>query len=101
MKLMIFWGECSSNVIILGGVEIKLVDFGGSVVPFYKNLWGGRTFDLKNSGMGRGRYLFQKMGGGRCFSKEIGYLTHQIQGLQALKWGEVTYIWTQLWGEGR
>ena len=34
-----FWGECSSNVIILGGVEIKLVDFGGSVVPFHKN-WG-------------------------------------------------------------
>ena len=33
-----FWGECSSNVIILRGVEIKLVYFGGSVVPFYKNL---------------------------------------------------------------
>ena len=28
-----FWGECSSKVIFLGGVEIKLVDFGGSVVP--------------------------------------------------------------------
>ena len=36
-----FGGECSSNVIILGGVEIKLVDFGGSVVTFDKNL-GGR-----------------------------------------------------------
>ena len=35
------WGECSSNVIILGGVEIKLVDFGGSVIPFLKNLGGG------------------------------------------------------------
>ena len=34
-------GECSWNVIILGGMEIKLVDFGGSVVPFDKNL-GGR-----------------------------------------------------------
>ena len=34
-----FWGECSSKVIFLGGVEIKLVDFGGSVVPFHKN-WG-------------------------------------------------------------
>ena len=32
------------------------------------------------------------MGGGRCFSKEIGYLTHQMQGLQSLKWGEVTYL---------
>ena len=31
-----FWGECSSKVIFLGGVEIKLVDFGGSVVPFHK-----------------------------------------------------------------
>ena len=37
-----FWGECSSNVIILGGVEIKLVDFGGSMISFYKNLWGGK-----------------------------------------------------------
>ena len=27
-----FLGECSSNVIIFGGVEIKLVDFGRSVV---------------------------------------------------------------------
>ena len=33
-----FWVECSSNVIILGGVEIKLVDFVGSVVPFHENL---------------------------------------------------------------
>ena len=31
-----FWGEWSSKVIFLGGVEIKLVDFGGSVVPFYE-----------------------------------------------------------------
>ena len=46
-----FWGECSSNVIILGGVEIKLVDFGGSVVPFYKNLGGGKKISLKNSKM--------------------------------------------------
>ena len=51
-----FWGECSSNVIILGGVEIKLVDFGGSVVPFYKNLGGGKKISLKNSKMGGGRY---------------------------------------------
>ena len=41
-----FWGECSSNVIILGGVEIKLVDFGGSVVPFDKNLGGGKKILL-------------------------------------------------------
>ena len=27
-----FGRECSSNVIILGGVEIKLIDFGRSVV---------------------------------------------------------------------
>ena len=33
------WGECSSNVIILGGVEIKLVDFVGSVVHLIK-IWG-------------------------------------------------------------
>ena len=33
-----FWCECSSKVIFLGGVEIKLVDFGGSVVPFQENL---------------------------------------------------------------
>ena len=38
-----FWGECSSKVIFLVGVEIKLVDFGGSVVPFQENLGGGRV----------------------------------------------------------
>ena len=86
-----FWGECNSNVIFMGGVEIKLVDFGGSVVPFHENLGGGKTFHQKSS----------RMGGGRYFSKEMGYLMHQIWGLQSLKWGEVTYIWTQLWGEGR
>ena len=58
-----FWGECSSNVIILGGVEIKLVDFGGSVVPFYKKMGEGKTFHPKSSRMGGGRYLFKKMGG--------------------------------------
>ena len=44
-----FWGECSSNVIILGGVEIKLVDFGGSVVPFHENFGGGKklVFDRR------------------------------------------------------
>ena len=34
------WGECSSKVIFWGGVEIKLVDFGGSVVSFHKKLGG-------------------------------------------------------------
>ena len=58
-----FWGECSSKVIFLGGVEIKLVDFGGSVVPFHKKLGGGNTFHLKSSRMGGGRHLFQKNGG--------------------------------------
>ena len=56
-----FWGECNSNVIFMGGVEIKLVDFGESVVPFYENLGGGKTFHQKSSRMGGGRYLFQKM----------------------------------------
>ena len=58
-----FWGECNSNVIFMGGVEIKLVDFGGSVVPFQENLGGGTTFHQKSSRMGGGRYLFQKIGG--------------------------------------
>ena len=57
------WGECSSNVIILGGVEIKLVDFGGSVVPFDKNLGGGKKNSLKNSKMGGGRYSSKRNGG--------------------------------------
>ena len=91
-----FWGECSSKVIFLGGVEIKLVDFGGSVVPFHKKLGGGNTFHLKSSRMGGGRYLFQKIGGGRYFYKEMGYLMHQIHVLQSFKWGEFTYIGTQL-----
>jgi len=58
-----FWGECSSKVIFLGGVEIKLVDFGGSVVPFHKKLGGGNIFHLKSSRMGGGRHLFQKKWG--------------------------------------
>ena len=58
-----FWGECSSNVTILGGLEIKLVDFGGSVVPFYKNLGGGKKMSLKNSKMGGGRSSFIINGG--------------------------------------
>ena len=28
-----FWGECNSNVIFMGGVEIKLVDFGRKCGP--------------------------------------------------------------------
>ena len=52
-----FWEECSSNVIILGGVEIKLVDFGGSVVSFHENLGGGNTFHQKKFQNGGGRYI--------------------------------------------
>ena len=55
--------ECTSNVITLEGVEITLVDFGGSVVPFHTKLGGGNTFHLKSSRMVGGRHLFQKNGG--------------------------------------
>ena len=79
-----FWGECSSKVIFLGGVEIKLVHFGGSVVPFHKKLGRGNKFHLKSSRMG-----------------EVVICSRKMEGLQSLKRGEVTYIWTQLWGEGR
>ena len=47
------WGECSSNVIIMGGVEIKLVDFGGSVVSFDKNLGEAKKFIEKFQNGGR------------------------------------------------
>ena len=40
-------GECTSNAIILREVEIKLVDFRGTVVPFYKNFEGRKKFNLK------------------------------------------------------
>ena len=96
-----FWGECSSKVIFLGGVEIKLVDFGGSVVPFQENLGEAQHFIKKVPEWGEVGICSKKLVGGRYLSKEMGYLTHQILGLQSLKWGEVTYIWTQLWGEGR
>ncbi len=46
-----------------GVVQGERVGVGGSVVPFQKKLEGGKTFDLKNSRMGGGRYLFQKNGG--------------------------------------
>ena len=36
-------------------MDIKLVDFGGRLVPFYKNLGGGKKISLKNSKMGGGR----------------------------------------------
>ena len=39
-----FWGECSSKVIFFGGVEIKLVDYGGSIVPFYKKAGEAKHF---------------------------------------------------------
>ena len=44
MQLMIFRGDCSSNVIILEGVEIKFADFGGRVVPFHKKLGEAKHF---------------------------------------------------------
>ena len=50
--------------------------------------------------MGEVGICSKQMGGGRYFSKELEYLTHQIQGMQSLKWGEVTYICIQLWGLG-
>ena len=52
-------------MIILGGVEINVVDFGGSVVPFYKKLGGGKKVSLKNFKMGGGRYSSIINGGGR------------------------------------
>ena len=73
-----FWGECSSKVIFLGGVEIKLVDFGGSVVPFHENLGGDKKCYKKISRMGGGKYFFQKNGGGMYFSNEMEYFTQQI-----------------------
>ena len=77
MQLIIF-GECSSKVIFLGGVEIKLVDFWGSVVPFHKKIGGGIIFHLKSSS-----YLFQKNGGIAIFEKGGGHI-HM----------------TELWGKG-
>ena len=70
-----FWGECSSKVIFLEGVEIKLVDFGGSVVPFHKKLGGGNTFHLKSSRMGEVGICSKKMGG-VCFV--CFYIIHQL-----------------------
>ena len=46
MQLMIFWGDCSSNVIILEGVEIKLVDFEGVWSHFIK-IWGRQKISSK------------------------------------------------------
>ena len=50
-----------------GGVEIKVVDFGGSVVPFYKNLGGGKKISLKNFKMGEVGTPPNEMRGGRYF----------------------------------
>ena len=58
-----FWGEYSSKVIFLGGVEIELVDFGGSVFLYHETLWGGKKNHQKSSRMGGGRYLFPKKEG--------------------------------------
>ena len=82
-------------------MEIKLVDFGGVWSHFMK-IWGeAKHFIKKVPEWGEVGIYSKKLVGGRYLSKEMGYLTHQILGLQSLKWGEVTYIWTQLWGEGR
>ena len=61
-------------------------------------LFGRSLVHLKSSRMGEVGICSKKVGEGRFFSEEIGYLKYQIQGLKTLKWGEVTYIWTQLWG---
>ena len=42
--------------IILGGVEIKVVDFGDSVVSFFENLGEAKKF-IKKFPNGGGRYL--------------------------------------------
>ena len=42
-----FWGECNSNVIFIVGVQIKLVDFGWSVVQFHENLGESKHFIKK------------------------------------------------------
>ena len=96
-----FWGECNSNVIFMEGVEIKLIDFGKSIVPFHENLGEGKIFHKKLPEWGEVSIYSKKMGVSKYFSNEMEYLMHQIWGLQSLKWGKVTYIWTQLWGEDR
>ena len=58
MQLIIF-GECRSQVICLGGVGNKLVDFGESVVSFYENFGEARNF-VKNFQNEGGRYFSQK-----------------------------------------
>ena len=51
-------------------------------------IWGeAKHFIKKVPEWGEVGICSKKMGGGRYFSKEIGYLTHQIQELQSLKWG--------------
>ena len=61
MQLIIF-GECSSKGIFLGGVEIKLVDFGGNVVPFQENLVGDKKIYQKSSRMGEVGICSKKWG---------------------------------------
>ena len=48
-----FCGECSSNVIILGGVEIKLVYFGGVWSNFIKILGDAKKIIEKFQNGGR------------------------------------------------
>ena len=43
MQLIIFGGSIVQND-IFGEVEIKLVDFGGSVMPFHKKLGEAKHF---------------------------------------------------------
>ena len=84
------WGEWRLSWLILGGVWSHFMKIWGEAKHFIKKVpqWGEVGICSKKWGV-------------RYFSKEMGYLMHQNWGLQSLKWGEVTYIWTQLWGEGR
>ena len=88
-------------MIFFGGVEIKLVDFGGSVVPFQENLGEAQHFIKKVPEWGEVGICSKKLVGGRYLSKEMGYLMHQIWWLQSFKWADVTNIWTHLLGGGR
>ena len=53
-------------------MEIKLVDFGGSVVPFQENLGEAQHFIKKVPEWGEVVICSKKMGKGRYFSNKMG-----------------------------
>ena len=72
-----FWRECSSKVIFWGEWRLSWLILGGVWSNFMKFLGEVKISSKKFQNEERYAFVF-KNGGGRHFSKEMGFFKHQI-----------------------